>query len=258
MKISKGIHQDSIFKLGKTAPRIDKRTIKLSSILKALPPIPTEYNFDSGLKFKIPLQMFGNDKYGDCVIAGRANQTLRFEAFEQQRAIVVTTKDVTTEYLKESGGLDSGLVMLDSLNAWRKGWKVAGQTYDIYAFASVNPKDLNEVKASIYLLGGLYIGLSLPLNAQDQINAGKPWDVTSGPKSKPGSWGGHCVYIKQYSTLKKLIPCMTWATIQPMTFAFFQRYCDEAYAIVDDQDKFIKNSPVDVNKLNQYLREITG
>jgi hypothetical protein len=42
--------------------------------------------------------MFGNDKYGDCVIAGRAHQTLRFEAVEQKKLISVTEQDVLREY----------------------------------------------------------------------------------------------------------------------------------------------------------------
>lgn len=259
MKASKGIHFDESFKLGKTEPRIDDRTIQYSTIRskKKITPPPAEWDYDSTFKFKIALKMWLNDTYGDCVIAARANQTERFEAFEQQKVIPGTDKDVKTEYFKESGGHDSGLVMLDSLNDWRKGWTFAGQNLDIFAFAKLDSSNMAEVMEAIYYLEGINIGMALPLSAKDQINAGKPWDVTTGPRSKRGSWGGHCVLIKQYSTSKKLIPCMTWSMIQPMTWAFFQKYCDEPYAIVDNADKFVKNSPVDVNKLKAILAEIT-
>ena len=77
----------------------------------------------------MPLRYFLNDSLGDCVIAARANQTLRFEAAEQKKVLNITDAEVKREYLKEAGGADSGLVMLDSLNLWRKsGWKAAGKT----------------------------------------------------------------------------------------------------------------------------------
>jgi hypothetical protein len=53
--------------------------------------------------------MFGNDTIGDCVIAGRAHQTLRFEDIEpgsvlEAESLMITDKDVLKEYYKETGG----------------------------------------------------------------------------------------------------------------------------------------------------------
>jgi hypothetical protein len=42
--------------------------------------------------------MFGNDVHGDCVIAGRAHQTLRFEDIEQGSVLMITDKEVLKEY----------------------------------------------------------------------------------------------------------------------------------------------------------------
>jgi len=254
------VRGNEIFRLGKAPAKRDARNFKLAALLKALPPVPDEWDYDlANPAIAIPTPMFGNDVYGDCVIAGRAHQTLRFEAFEQQKLIPVTDKDVLREYWKQEGGtgpdFDKGLVVLDSLKLWRKpGWRVARRKYSIYAFAQVDQNNMAEVKAAIYLLSGAGAGILLPRSAQDQITSGKPWDVTSGPDSTPGSWGGHYVYLVGYTTLGPV--CVTWGRKQQMTWAFLQKYCDELYALVDNKDRFVKGSPVDVVKLAQYLSQL--
>ena len=66
-------------KLGKLPATYDQRTLQLQTILKMreLPPIPKIFDCDTALPAPIPLLLFGNNKWGDCVIAARANQTLR-------------------------------------------------------------------------------------------------------------------------------------------------------------------------------------
>ncbi len=49
---------------------------------------------------------------------------------------------------------------------------------------------------------------------------------------------------------------MTWGRKQQMTWAFFGKYCDELYAVVDNRDRFVRNSPVDVEKLERYLSQL--
>jgi hypothetical protein len=260
MNASKGIHRHGFFKLGKAPAKKDKRNFKMASLLKKIPKVPREWDFDtSDNKYHIPLPMFGNDVYGDCVIAGRAHQTLRFEALEQKKVIKMTEKDALHEYWKEEGGsgpnYDQGLVVLDSLNLWRKnGWKAANRAYSIHAFAQIDQTNQAEVKAAIYLLTGAGAGLSLPKSAQTQLDAGKPWDVVHGPDAKPNSWGGHYVFLSGYTTKGPV--CVTWGRKQQMTWAFLKKYCDELYGIVDNTDKFVKNSPIDVEKLEQYLSQL--
>ena len=260
MAKSKGIQTHSFFKLGKAPTRKDKRNFKLAALLKVLPPAPESWDYDlAHPKFQIPMPMFGNDQYGDCVMAGRAHQTLRFESVEQQTIIGVTDGDVLREYWKEEGGkgpaFDKGLVVLDSLNLWRhKGWQAAKKKYTIYAFAQVDQKNHAEVQAAIFLLTGAGAGISLPKSAQTQITAGQPWDVTTGPGSEPGSWGGHYVYLVGYTPQGPV--CVTWGQKQAMTWSFVDKYFDELYAIVDNRDKFLKTSPLDLNLLDSYLKQL--
>ena len=230
----------------------DARNIKLSSILRTLPPYPPSYDVDIAYQNLTDNFMFKNDIYGDCVIAGRAHQTLRFEDFEQKSVIPITDADVTTEYFKESGGADSGLDITNSLNAWRQGWMAAGKNYSIYAYAEVTPANRNEVMAAMYLLNGLYIGLQLPITAQTQ----EVWDVVGGQDGIPGSWGGHCVYLVAYDA--DGLTCITWGKRQKMTWAFLATYCNQAFAVIDNKDSWVANDTLDVTALDAILVEITG
>ena len=231
----------------------DARNIKLSSILLQLPPYPPSYDVDIAYQNLTDNFMFKNDIYGDCVIAGRAHQTLRFELFEQNKIIPITDKDVTDEYFGETGGGDTGLDIVTSLNKWRQwGWVTADNLYSIYAYAQVNVLDKNECMAACYLFNGLYIGLRLPLSAQNQ----DVWDVATGPDGQPDTWGGHCVYVVAYDS--EGLTCITWGHRQRMTWAFLQTYCDQAFAVIDNRDNWVTNSPVDITTLSNILTEVTG
>lgn len=246
-----------MYRLGKKPAVFDSRTFKLANILKApvqLPPIPDKYEFCS--TNTLPFGMFGNDEWGDCVMVGRANQTLAFEDDEQGKVIPITTDDVLKEYWKEQGWRcgkkpDDGLVVLDSLKAWRKKWKAAGRRYGIYAFASVPVLNHQLVKTGIYLLNGLQFGLNLPLSAQDQ----EVWDVAEGPEyeCEPGTWGGHLVWSLDYNDTGPRV--VTWGEIKQLTWAFADIYTDEVFATVDDKNS--KSSTLNVELLDSYLKAVS-
>ncbi len=82
--MARGIQAHRLFKLGKAAAKRDRRNLMFAAILRAPLKVPPEYDFDL-THTGIPTPMFANDTYGDCVIAGRAHQTLRFELIEAGR-----------------------------------------------------------------------------------------------------------------------------------------------------------------------------
>ncbi len=222
-----------LYKLGKKTARIDTRTIPLRALMAAPVKVPPEYSYDVAHP-GVPMPMFLNNELGDCVMAARAHQTLRFEFSEQGKLLVIKDSEVSKEYFKETGGGDDGLVMLDSLTAWRKGWRAAGKTYKIKGFASINTRSPSDVQQTVFANIGCQIGVNLPLTAQDEIDAGKPWSQTTGRGSGAGSWGGHCVFVVGYTKVGPV--CITWGQKQQMTWAWFYKYCDEAYAVIDAMD----------------------
>lgn len=249
--MAKGIGAHKVFKLGKESARRDSRNLKFASLVIARRPAPpASYDFDSTHR-GIPTPMFANDVYGCCVISGRAHQTLRFEDIEQGSVLMIKDKEVVKEYLAETGGEDKGLVVLDSLKLWRKaGWKVGQHRYKIRAFAELDPKDPEQVRTAIYADVGLGLGLLLPLSAQDQIQAGQPWELVAGPRSKIGSWGGHYAYACGYTPKGPV--CVTWGRKQQMSWDWLKKYADEAYAIFDEKDSFLK-SAISGKRIAEFL-----
>jgi hypothetical protein len=252
-KIAKGIDTSKIFRLGKAPAKRDKRNLKFSTLLKAGPPLPRAYDFDTGHP-GIPTPMFANDTKGDCVIAGRAYQTLRFEDIEQGSILMITDQDVLNEYFKETGGPDVGLYVLDSLKLWRKsGWKVGRRIYKIQAFAEVNQSNHSQMRTAIFSDVGVGIGVSLPKDAKTQIHTGQIWDVTTGSGSTPDGWGGLYVYVPGYTPVGPV--CVTWGRKQQISWAWLDKYCDEAYAIFDAKNKFMKRN-IDKRKIADFLKAL--
>jgi hypothetical protein len=241
-----------MYRLGKRPPRIKKKTLTFNRLLKGLPAIPGEFDLDT--EKNIPCRMMGNNKYGNCVIVGRANQTLRFEYSEQGEVINITDKEVLRQYFKEGKATcwnkypDNGLVMLDSLTSWWKdGWIADGKKYNISGFAKIDI-DKYYLRAAMYLLNGVNVGLSLPDNYDDEV-----WENTDG---KPNPQNGHCVYIPPICD-KEGLYCITWG--QPrkrMSWDYALKYIDESYAIVDDKNRFDGKSDIDVELLNSYLNSL--
>jgi len=254
MTMAKGIQRHPIFKLGKKPAKRDRRNLPLKSILRAAVKVPDEYDFDTSHS-GVPTPVFANDRFGDCVIAGRAHQTLRFELVEQRKVIPISDSEVVREYLLETGGEDSGLVVLDSLTRWRRrGWIAAGQRYFITAFAEIDRGAAGQVKQAVFTELGVGLGVSLPITAQFEFEAGKPWATVSGAGSAPGSWGGHYVYVTGYTSLGPT--CVTWGRKQRMSWAFFGRYCDEAYAVIDALDTAKKRRTLDRAKIEKFLKRL--
>jgi hypothetical protein len=223
----------SRMKLGRKTIKTDTRTLKLACYLTpSLPAPPPAADWTKGAT---TWGMMMNDRLGDCTIAGVAHA---IQVFTANTGTMVTVPDSTIEsyYAKWDGYVagdpetDCGGCELDVLNDWKKDG-FAGNA--LMAFAdlkpgNLGPGNLDEVRQSIALFGGVYIGLSLPLTAQTQDE----WDVApeGGSDAEPGSWGGHCVFVPRYDD--KSFTCITWGQLKTMTVAFWDKYCDEAHTLL--------------------------
>jgi hypothetical protein len=185
--------------------------------------------------------MMLNDKLGDCTIAGCGHAV---QVWTANTGTMVTVPDATilSYYEKWDGykpgdpSTDKGGIELDVLNDWKKSGFAGNK---LTAFADPKPASLIEVQQSIALFGGVYIGLSLPITAQTQT----VWDVVpnGGANAKPGSWGGHCVFVPKYD--QNGLTCITWGAPQAMTLAFWNEYCDEAHTLLSQDWLAAKGSP---------------
>ena len=218
-----------IVKLGRRAVRHDRRTLQLARYMKALPPPPVAVDWTKGIT---DFGMMLNDQLGDCTIAGCAHAV---QIWTANLGTEVTLPDATVQQFYEEWdgynpadpSTDQGGVELDVLNAWRQGGFAGHQ---LTAFADPHPVDLLTVRQSISLFGGVYIGLSLPVTAQNQPVWDAVADPDSDPDAAPGSWGGHCVFVPKYD--ENGFTCITWGGLQQMTLVFWEEYCDEVHTLL--------------------------
>jgi len=233
----------SNMKLGRKAIKTDSRTLMLANYLTdKLPKPPAKSDWTKGIT---SWGMMKNDTLSDCTIAGVAHA---IQVWTANTGTMQTTPDptVVSYYEKWDGynpsdpSTDRGGIELDVLNDWKKNG-FAGHT--LAAFADPKVSDLVQIRQSISLFGGVYIGLSLPLTAQSQ----DVWDVVpnGGAKAKKGSWGGHCVYVCKYDA--KTFTCITWGQLKPMTTAFWNKYCDEAHTLLSPDWISAKGAPSGFN-----------
>lgn len=223
-------------KLGKQPKRPDRRTLQLSRYLKMpeLPAAPPAVDWTRAVPH---YGMLLNDQLGDCVIAGMMHLVMGWQANTGQSPAAPSNDEVVAAYSAIGGydpsdpSTDQGCNILDALNYWRNtGITVAGQTSKIVAFAEVNLKDDAEVKAALWLFGGLFTGFQMPASAQNAAS----WTVPScglHGKGKPGSWGGHCAPLGAEDNSGGF-QAITWGELMPTAHNFVADYCDEAYAIL--------------------------
>lgn len=217
--------------------------------------------------------MMANDTIGDCTCAAAGHMIECWtanlgDAFTPTNAQITTAYSAVSGYVVGNSATDNGAVELDVLNYWRK-QGIGGHKIDAYAALDLNNgahddersrQEVQEcVKQAIALFGGAYIGLALPLSAQQQT----VWDVPSlwsrlRNQDAPGSWGGHAVPVLAYDASG--LTCITWGAKKRMTWEFFARYCDEAYAPLScDWLNAQGNDPcgLDLAQLAADLAEIT-
>jgi hypothetical protein len=233
----------SHMKLGRKAIKTDSRTLRLAKYISAaLPPAPPAQDWTKGIA---DWGMMLNDKLGCCTIAAVAhavqvwstNSSTEFTAPDAQ---VLHYYEKWDGYKPSTPSTDQGGVELDVLTDWQKS---AFDKQKLVAFADPAHTNLEEVRQAITLFGGVYIGLSLPLTAQTQT----VWDVVpnGGANAKPGSWGGHAVFVPKYDA--NGFTCITWGQLKTMTVAFWNEYVDEAHALLSPDWLAAKGSPSGFN-----------
>ena len=205
--------------------------------------------------------MLANDRYGDCVFAMIGHVIQALSTYGQGATVTVTDTDVLAAYSAVTGfdpadpATDQGTVIQDALGYWRK-HGIAG--HKILAFAQIDHTDRAQVDAAIDQFGAVLLGINFPAAAMDQFNAGQPWDVAA---HDGGIEGGHAIPAGYYSTPAGRSRIVTWARVQDMTDAFWDRYVEEAWVVVAPEWLSAAGTDplgVDLHGLGEQLHALTG
>src|SRR5438132_287327 len=147
-------------KLGKQPKKVDRRTLQFSKYLAASAiHFPSAFDAGQGVS---EWPMYSNDLYGSCTCAAVGHLV---EVFSKDAGTLVVPQgqEVLEMYFDvDNGGRsfnpgdpqDRGATLLDVINLWRKKG-IAGVRP--YAYTEVMPRNSDEVKAAVYLFGGIDI-----------------------------------------------------------------------------------------------------
>jgi len=210
----------------------------------AVPKPPAQFGH-AGLIGMSGWDMLANDRYGDCVWAGAAHETMLLNKIAG-KTVRFTDFDVLADYAAVTGfkagdaKTDKGTDM-QAAAAYRRKTGIVdadGKRHTIAAYLALDPGNLTQLYTALYLFGAVGIGLQLPSSVFGQTDRGEIWDVTPGAPLA----GGHYV-----SAVGKLanghIHVVSWGAVHTMTGAFLQDYCDEAVAYVSQESLVDQKSP---------------
>jgi len=249
--------------LGRQPSRRDPRNLLLARYLDeatVLPTVPAATDYSAKVT---AWGMMENDSLGDCTCAAAGHLTQAWTAETGHETdppdsavarFYWETGDPPAATGQPGGPTDTGRVETDVLNYWRR-HSLGGHRISAYAACDVKRPDL--LRAGLYLFGGLYLGLELPLSAQTQHVWDLVGDGRTGP-SQPGSWGGHAVAAVAYDAGGLTV--VTWGALMRMTWRFAAVYLDEAYAVLAPEWLKHGRTPDGFNReqLDADLTAVTG
>jgi hypothetical protein len=143
-------------------------------------------------------------------------------------------------YVNGQPNTDNGCVIEDVLNYVQANGIDGNGLHQIKAFMSFDITNVQLFEDAVYLFDGVSVGIQMPISAQNQTGPGLVWDVNPNGSATgnyaPGSWGGHAVPILAFDHAKQIVWLATWGAVQQATYAFLKVYCDEAYAVLTNDE----------------------
>ena len=230
------------FRLGRLARSHDRRIPMLHNLIAgaALEPVVPAVDYTAGMP--ADLGMMKNDTLGDCTCAAyyHAIQVWSFNSLKnidtEPDTDVLDLYEQACGYKPAQGGEGPGGNEQHVLTYILKKGAPYGlngqQRHNIIAFVEVDVKNIDNVKRCIHDCGVAYIGFNVPqyIMPPDEEPLAV-WDVN--PQANNTLVGGHAVVLAGYDANGARV--ISWGKYYTMTWAFFAKFVDEAYAIADPE-----------------------
>lgn len=223
----------TVYKLGKLPARKGAISLQLTRYLKpAMLPTPPLIFGRYHLVQTWP--MLGNDRVGDCVLAGGDHEVMLWNA-EAGNAVAFSDADALGDYSAITGydpahpSTDRGTDMQQAASYRRKVGLVdsGGVRHKVTAYVGLTAGDVDQLALSSWLFGATGIGILMTRDNMQQFADGKPWAPTAGKID-----GGHYVPVVGRRPNGNFV-CVTWGRLQEITPAFYEQRNDEAVAYLN-------------------------
>lgn len=259
-------------RLGKLPPIADARDFAVQALLREQPKLPHVPKRFGHQRISMTWGMLGNGPdetvapgfggAGDCVFAGAAHETMLVNhlirhTVQFNGAAVIADYSQVTGYVIGNDSTDTGTVVRDAMSFRRQtGIRDAnGIRHQVGAYMSFNPKDWDMLKLATYCFEFTGIGFEFPASAWDDWDNRRVWDVHDMDSSTID--GGHYTPIIGFPREDEAA-FVTWGKIATMTRQFYERYNDEAWAMVtlDDLRRGHNSRGLELDYLNQLLESL--
>lgn len=216
-------------------PRIPHMSALLAGRTRSTPPAA----FDWSTKMPNDLGMMLNDRLGDCTKAGwyHAQQVWTFNTTGVMQtasdATVLKSYEIIDHYNPKDPSTDQGgNEQVDLTYAVKHGMpEDDGSVNKLAAFVEIDPRNTMDVKRAIVSSGLVYIGFKVPAFLVPQgAPPPKVWTVDHSANNT--IVGGHAVIQPGYDAVG--LTTVSWGSKgYKMTWAFFEHFVEEVYALVD-------------------------
>lgn len=177
---------------------------------------------------------FAPDGIGDCTCAAVAHAIELWESLCPPLTMM-PDNDVLALYSMVSGykpgdpSTDNGAQCAMVLSQWlTDGIPCAGELDRLSAFATIDPKNHDHIRAAIWAFGAVYAGVRLDSTDEEAFAAGEAWGTMAG--NNPSVLGGHCILL--VGADNSGMTAVTWGTTQRLTWEWWDGSADEAYALL--------------------------
>lgn len=174
-----------------------------------------------------PWGIDGNDKLGDCGVAGLNHGFMATAAMTGLAGSESwpSTGDVTAYYMTYTGGQDTGVVLADFLAyARREGFF----GHSVQAYAPVAVHDMPSLHFTVDAYGFAYTGIRVTGRMLEEFRTGHPWGLGSFVGAPVV--GGHCVPVVGFD--EKALYVVTWGKVQAVSYPGWHYMATEAWAVI--------------------------
>lgn len=225
-------------KLGRNRSAITKPQLKFRDYFEKEVPAAPDCNYAAKASTALS-EMYGNDIYGDCVIACAGHLFGVFNENAGAGTSLFSSEEIVEEYgvcgyVPGDPSTDNGCDVVAVLGSIQQngmkghhnpnGNDKVKRVHHISGWLSVNGANKDEVRQALYLGENLIFGIELPDRwiSPFPSSSGFTWDV----EGEPDPENGHCVI--GVSTNSIGVGIGTWGMVGTMTYAAVAKYTAES------------------------------